>query len=527
MTPRSLAPFAWTLASLLALVALAVNQSAVHWRENIADSDLFSYYGWRVTRGAVPYLDLWDNKPPGIWWLNALAASTGASGPAADMLVGGAGLAAIAFGLMALLGHAHPVVGPPLAALATALVLANPRFEVGANRTETWVAALESLALWRLALACRREGAWRWFLAGLLAGCAPWVKQTGLGAVAAVLAAATLRGAQGHAPMSRRARWAALLLGALTPTLVGAGLLATQGAATEAFHATLTFNSAYYVEPTGAGQGWRLSVATEPLQPIRGMLAIAALWALVAAARSVNRAWGAKRPGAPDAGDGAPDAAGAPLDRRVVLAIWVWLLVALGATFAALGAQAYHFGIVLPALIAATMAPLAGALGRGAAVRPSMALLVALSGLALAEPAFDSAAAAERAWARKLAPGSWAWRETPDGMDQAEAIRAWSVSGDTLYVWGWSPGAYRYAQRDCPTRYATLEKVGQLGERATFILDRAVADLLARPPMIFVISLHDLRGLSAPPLEKFAAWIESSYIDRGVVRGMHILQRRR
>lgn len=58
---------------VLVAVAVTVNASAVHGRQNLADSHLFGYYGWCVSQGARPYLDVWDNKPPGIWWVNAAA----------------------------------------------------------------------------------------------------------------------------------------------------------------------------------------------------------------------------------------------------------------------------------------------------------------------------------------------------------------------------------------------------------------------------------------------------------------------
>ncbi len=36
------------------------------------DSGVFLYTGWRILHGAVPYLQVWDHKPPVIYYLNAL-----------------------------------------------------------------------------------------------------------------------------------------------------------------------------------------------------------------------------------------------------------------------------------------------------------------------------------------------------------------------------------------------------------------------------------------------------------------------
>ena len=37
------------------------------------DSGIFAYTGWAVSEGAVIYRDVWENKPPGIYFVNALA----------------------------------------------------------------------------------------------------------------------------------------------------------------------------------------------------------------------------------------------------------------------------------------------------------------------------------------------------------------------------------------------------------------------------------------------------------------------
>lgn len=36
------------------------------------DAQLFAYYGQKWLEGSLPYIDLWDNKPPGIFALTAL-----------------------------------------------------------------------------------------------------------------------------------------------------------------------------------------------------------------------------------------------------------------------------------------------------------------------------------------------------------------------------------------------------------------------------------------------------------------------
>src|SRR4030095_1932335 len=59
----------WTLL-LLMLVALRVPALL---RPSGGDQDLFSYNAVRMLHGDVPYLDAWDQKPPGIFFAYAAA----------------------------------------------------------------------------------------------------------------------------------------------------------------------------------------------------------------------------------------------------------------------------------------------------------------------------------------------------------------------------------------------------------------------------------------------------------------------
>jgi hypothetical protein len=132
-----------------------------------------------------------------------------------------------------------------------------------------------------------------------------------------------------------------------------------------------------------------------------------------------------------------------------------------------------------------------------------------------------------RCWQQKPHPWSLTYAETPGYMVQADTIRQLTTPDALIYVWGWRPGTYRYAYRPCPSRYATFEKVGQLGQHARFILDAAVADLRRRPPEVFVISDNDLHGVVTPPRTDFGDWLAGNYTDQGLIGGMHILTRNR
>jgi 4-amino-4-deoxy-L-arabinose transferase-like glycosyltransferase len=65
-------PILITAMVLLILPIVTLSQLAAHNRVDVVDDQMFGYFGWRIAHGATVYEDVWDNKPPGIYWINAL-----------------------------------------------------------------------------------------------------------------------------------------------------------------------------------------------------------------------------------------------------------------------------------------------------------------------------------------------------------------------------------------------------------------------------------------------------------------------
>lgn len=510
------------LACGVLLLAVAVNQSAVHWRENIADSHLFAYYGWRVLHGAAPYLDVWDNKPPGIWWLNALAMALPGDGPAGELAVCSLALtltiAAVAGSAAAAYGRSILWVSLPTAAL----LLTQVQFECGANRTETFLAACESLAIFCF-LGWRGGRAAGWLLAaGAAAGLAPWFKQSGLGALAACGAHLLVCGAGDPPPartdstargtMRASAWFAAGVLAAQLPGLVA---LAWRGALAEAWVAVVQFNQAALTRSGGPA-------------PLRTLAAHAGLWlaplgaafawaALSAALRLANSRGRATLPRA---------AAGALFDLSAV-----WLLADLLLVGVSGGHEKYHYQPILPPLTLLMidwLGRLLGGRSLAAAVSSRALLCVALTayGFTLAGLLPAAAAGLRAGWQTK--PAWWSLQRTAPAPYEAQAqvIRRVTAPDEAIYVWGWSPGTYRYALRPCPSRFATIEKAGHVGALARFMVEEAMDDVQRSPPKLFVISQQDFAGLTAEPRDGFAAWLMEHYREHSQVQGMKLLVRR-
>lgn len=176
------------IACLLTLpIALAVPFRPDHW-----DGSIFAYVGQQWARGVIPYAQLFDNKPPGIFLLNALGACL-------HHTLGFVGIAYFAstvtgvllLGVMLKNGGAPPEIGG--LGIVVASVLMNLRIYTAGDMPESFMfcpAAASMLLFFRYAQSGQLR---RVFLAGLFAGTACLFKPFALAAIAAEVAFVILR----------------------------------------------------------------------------------------------------------------------------------------------------------------------------------------------------------------------------------------------------------------------------------------------------------------------------------------------
>ena len=71
------------LGALAALLLTALITRAVWFGDPVAgfDEQIYSFIGWRITQGDLPYVDLWDRKPFGLFLI--FTAAHAAFGPEA------------------------------------------------------------------------------------------------------------------------------------------------------------------------------------------------------------------------------------------------------------------------------------------------------------------------------------------------------------------------------------------------------------------------------------------------------------
>ena len=514
-------PVTLVLVGVILLPAILINQTAVHWRGNIVDSDLFAYYGWCVAQGARPYVDIWDNKPPGIWWANAAAIRLLGPGAGADLLLGSTALLLTLAGFVAIAQHAfHRSLALP-ATLVGAVLLTHLHWECGSNRTETFVVACETLAmLGYLRWLRSRRRPWL-LLAGLAAGAAPLFKQSGLAvALAMAIHLAWLqwrtrsrgRGATGH--LRGWTPWLIAGAGLIVPSAVAAAVLAWNGALGEAIFAVGAFNRAYFAigDATWVHCAGALRAFWPTLAPSSGVLAIVALG--LASGGYLRLRPGRKPTGRPA--------------RPGVGLFVLWCVLAVYLACVGPGRRSHHLMPALPALALLTLYPLhllahRHGLWRRLIARPGVVCALVLWGWVLGVAGVDDLTEAFRCWQTK--PHWYSLGRTrPNECEQhaAELIHL-TRPGDTIYVWGWSPGTYRCACRRPASRFATLEKCGQVGGYAQFILEGAMADIRRQPPAAFVISTSDYALVDADAPSEFGAWVRAHYRPVGTVAGMRIL----
>ena len=236
----------WVQALVLAGLALVLRWSAFGDPDITADEGFYHTVGIMMHHGALPYVDVWDRKPLGLflvyWAITGISAA-----PLAYQLAAYASAAATALVIARI---AARTTGPQGALLAGALYLVwlTPLFGFGGqspvfyNLPVAAAALLVLRALPRLELGGRSPAA---AMAMLLAGCAITIKTSAL--FEGVYFGLALLGAVRKSPeplawiVARALRWS--LLGAL-PTLLIAGWYAAVGHWPEWWHAMVTANLA-------------------------------------------------------------------------------------------------------------------------------------------------------------------------------------------------------------------------------------------------------------------------------------------
>lgn len=505
------------LATVLACLPMfLLSQVAAHWRVDVVDDQMFGYFGWRMAHGGTVYLDVWDNKPPGIYWVNQLGflLTDGYSG-----VVALCALAVIAAHVCFFV-IAASVYFRGTAAIATVLAsffMTHIYFQGGTNRTETFLIAFELAAVAVYLRGWARPTAWKWLVAGLLCGCAFLFKQVGLAAWAAMGLHLILLVVTRELPWREGLRRCLLLAaGVAAVVLAAAAALAAQGALAEAFRATFTFNRAYFA--TGRSSFTNTWVNRHML--VQHLYPILLLPILLAIAAAVHAFLWWLRPLFRPHDVQARLRESRSVCPRCMLLFGIWGLVAFyGAQVSPHYFRHYLVPVLPPLLlfgayILNVIKTELGLLRRLAQRGWVTALFVAMGYFAWGAFIRQKEAAAVVWWTRQpqLVEGRWTWKPSP-WEELGEHIAALTRPDETIYCWGYLPGAYLWSQRIATVRYFTNEKIGQIKQHPEVdaIREEIRGALESTPPAVFVLSVTDYLWITNDfpdlPPDEFGLWL--------------------
>ncbi|MEE9296370.1 MAG: glycosyltransferase family 39 protein [Phycisphaerae bacterium] len=510
-------PYVVILATVLACVPiLAVAQFAALCRVDDIDSVLFAYYGKRMVAGQQLYVDLWDNKPPGIFWIDA-AGLWLAQGYYAGIVVvcslatlGSATLFFLTARRLYSLNVA--AVGTVLAALYINLYY----YHVGSNRPSTFYVFFELLTL---LLYCRafdrgRSAPLHLFLGGASAVGAICFRQT----VFAVPAAIVVH--QLYLLVTRRRSFAEVVgvfrpmaAGAVVALLAVIGLLWWTSDPGAAWHGAVVSNLGYVTESKQSRiapqlYGWRDHEEVLALPLI--LAAAAVIHGLVTRVKNPQspipnpQSSIVNRQSAPVAG---------PLAIFVLLVAWLPI-----ATYLALIGphRAYHYyGIALPPLLMLATHGVWLLMRRDDESRaPRFYVILAVlwfihMSVPVARLQVHSAMAAYNRRFDDRYVDRW-------GLT-VDAILEHTDPQDTLFSIRYQPWVFWRTNRPLAHPYILETMIDQWQERSQPFVDEVIGDLKAAPPKAIIASRADVRNMEQPDekakvtFRDLGAWLRGHY----------------
>jgi hypothetical protein len=437
-----------------------------------ADSRLFRYIGAQWRDGLLPYRDIWDNKPPGIFVLARVV--EGAREPlfvwAAIEAVFVIGIAwcvylflktlrtspwsrwfgVIAVGLSLNLGSLHH------GDLPTELLLALPASAAAFAFVGAMGGASRRLQLY--------------FIGGLLTGIATLFKTPGLAPILALTATFVLDPSQLLRHPRRSARFLGVAyLGFGIAAAVPLAYFAARGAALEMFDATFTYNFHYGVSHPHPITTFATLISSTPIAPLIGL-------AVPTAARGVYQYVRSVSPGTASISD-----------RRELDPVLLFLVLWFAADFAGAmgGGRAYpHYliAIIPSATILAALSlewVLRNALNWQvpAAVVPACALYSLLLG---------TISDLRTVWSRRRDEGESYFAAS------ARLIRRVACPGDRLFSWDYLPGIAQATNLRPATVLASAHYLNDSPYAVKKFRARVLDDLLKSPPE-FVVMLVQTR----------------------------------
>ena len=453
------------------------------------DSGVFLYAGWRILNAELPYRDVWDHKPPVIFYIDALGLAISGNSRWGVWLIELATLFAAAWlGLLLfrkLFGLLPSVFSLLLWLLSLVFVLQ------GGNLTTEYTLSLQFAAFFLVFHADRSKHPDRdFFLIGLTGAIAFFTKQTAIGIWIAIVVALTLQrllGGQGR-------RWLRemgyMLLAVLTACLFVILFFGVQGSLPQFWSAAFEYNFVYSAR-SDSTLTERLDTILKGIRPLTraGLFQLAlagyviTIILFVLKRNSLQKAWPVLAVG------------------LIALPVELTLITLPGRTFA------HYYMTLLPILALFTS--------------------VTVWGIESLVPSTKVATIAKYLLALLVA-GYIAWVSLDDYLDQLylyrdftrnepaiEYIRANSAPEDEVLLWGSETAVNYFSQRKSPSRFVYQAPLQQEGYVDEGMVHEFLDDILQNKPE-FIIDTERNNPLfsfpiSTPAIEGKIASVEARY----------------
>jgi len=485
-----------------------------------SDAQLFAYIGLKWTQGYIPYVDIWDHKPPGIFAVNGVACILVPKSFTVLAFLEGVfilGCIGTVYGLTR--QWQLPWPAPALATTAVAIGANLIVYNEHGNLPEVYMLWPTAMSMYCFGKAAPTfQGPWV-VLAGVSAGAATLFKPTGLAPLLAQTAWLLLLWAMGRSLSGRQLLASALTNGAgvLIAWLPAALYFWQHGAIGELVHASILYNVRYGLASQATGGQGLLTPFTlaSTLQPLASLIVTIG----IGIGLTVARVLAPRHDAEPNATAG-----------RATCAWWLLALLWVGADLAgalAGGRNYRHYFLPLTSSLAVAAACTYGVLiaprPREAQARGIKLVIFALIiGPLLIVQAADVGQVLRWVLRPTERPGISPWQVV------AHQLTGIKRPGDMLFTWDYFPGIYLATEMNSPSRHMDTHNMYDF-PAAHEQYGTEIWQALRREPPTFILdgwttpSDEPLRARD-PLYVQFRAWLEVHYVLIGTADGLKVYQ---
>lgn len=211
------------------------------------DSGVFLYVGWRILNGEIPYVDIWDHKPPVIFYINALGLLLTSNSRWGVWIIEFISLFIAAYFGYKLINN---IFGKYPAIISTFIWLYTLVFLIGnGNYTEEYVLPLQFISLYLFYYAeMKKKSVLVYFFIGILGGLAFFTKQISIGIWIAITIFFVITGIKNKEIKQSSKAILYILFGSLLVSIIICGYFYVNGALYEFWDAAFIYNFKYSIQ---------------------------------------------------------------------------------------------------------------------------------------------------------------------------------------------------------------------------------------------------------------------------------------